>query len=118
MNVVPRLHTAVSLAAATALVMASPKDLTEGKLQALQVLSLAHAGQPIVFHTGQADADILSQDMQDLHTYGNVCQTKWLTIHNTDTDGTTPFDANALAKAAGATAVPCCLACLLHAAAR
>jgi hypothetical protein len=79
-----------------------PTDLKAGKLQALQVLSLA-SGQPIVFHAGQADADILSQDVQDLHTYGNVFQTTWVTIHNTDTDGTAPFDANALAKAAGAT---------------
>ena len=79
-----------------------PTDLKAGKLQALQVLSLA-SGQPIVFHAGQADADILSQDVQDLHTYGNVFQTTWVTIHNTDTDGTAPFNANALAKAAGAT---------------
>ncbi len=79
-----------------------PTDLKAGTLQALQVLSLA-SGQPIVFHAGQADADILSQDVRDLHTYGNVFQTKWVTIHDTDTDGPAPFDANALAKAAGAT---------------
>ena len=79
-----------------------PTNLKAGTLQALQVLSLA-SGQPIVFHAGQADADILSQDVRDLHTYGNVFQTTWVTIHHTDTDGTAPFDANALAKAAGAT---------------
>src|SRR5712691_5883881 len=59
-----------------------PTDLKAGTLQALQVLSLA-SGQLIVFHAGQADADILSQDVRDLHTYGNVFQTKWVTLHDT-----------------------------------
>lgn len=79
-------------------------DLTQGgKLQALQVMSLATPGQPIVFHAGQADADILSQDMKDLHTYGKVFDTHWITLHDTAVDGNTPFDANALAKAKQAT---------------
>jgi hypothetical protein len=74
-------------------------DLTHGgKLQALQVISLDNPGQPIIFHPGQADADILSQDMKDLHTYGMVFKTHWVTIHDTDTDGFTPYSANALAK--------------------
>jgi hypothetical protein len=73
-----------------------------GKLQVLQVKSKAHDGA-IVFHAGAADSDILSQDMKDLHTYGNNFNTQWITIHNTDTDGKTPFSANALAKAAGGT---------------
>ena len=74
-------------------------DLTQGgKLQALQVMSLANPGKPIVFHAGQADADILSQDMKDLHTYGKVFDTLWVTIHDTDVDGSTAYDANALAK--------------------
>jgi len=76
--------------------------LAGGKLQVLQVKSKAHDGA-IVFHAGAADSDILSQDMKDLHTYGNVFDTQWITIHNTDTDGKTPFSANALAKAAGGT---------------
>jgi hypothetical protein len=79
-------------------------DLTQGgKLQALQVMSLAHSGQPIVFHAGQADADILSQDTKDLHTYGKIFNTLWVTIHDTDVDGSVPFNANALAKAKLAT---------------
>lgn len=79
-------------------------DLTKGgKLQALQVMSLANPGQPVEFHAGQADADILSQDMKDLHAYGKVFDTNWVTIHDTDVDGNTPFDANALAKAKRAT---------------
>jgi Alkaline phosphatase PhoX len=83
-----------------------PKDVHDlkqgGRLQVLQVASLAHAG-PIVFHAGQADADILSQDVADLHTYGKTFETTWLTIHDTATDGTAPFDANALAKTSGGT---------------
>ncbi|MBK7642722.1 MAG: phosphatase [Planctomycetes bacterium] len=79
-------------------------DLTAGGvLQALQVESIANPGQPIVFHAGQADADILSQDIADMHTYGLVFVTHWVTIHDTAVDGTAPFSANALAKAASAT---------------
>jgi hypothetical protein len=77
-------------------------DLTSGKLQVLQVTSL-RSGQPIVFHPGQADADILSDDVKDLHTYGKVFHTRWITIHDTAADGTSPFGANALAKAQGGT---------------
>jgi secreted PhoX family phosphatase len=79
-------------------------DLTAGgKLQALQVISIANPGQPIVFHPGQADADVTSQDVRDLHTYGKSFKTRFVTIHDTATDGTAVFDANALAKAAGGT---------------
>ena len=78
-------------------------DLTAGgKLQVLQADSLAHAG-PIVFHAGQADADILSQDVADEHTYGKTFTTHWITIHDTAVSGTTAFNANTLAKAAGGT---------------
>ena len=70
-------------------------DLTRGKLQVLQVISLA-TGQAISFHG--ADTDTLSADVGDLHTYGKVFDTRWITIHDTDVDGTTPFSANALAK--------------------
>jgi hypothetical protein len=79
-------------------------DLTAGGvLQALQVQSRANPGQPIVFHAGQADADILSQDVKDLHTYGFTFFTDWVTVHDTAVNGFTPFDANALAKTALAT---------------
>ncbi len=56
-----------------------------------------------MFHPGTADADILSQDVKDLHTYGKVFLTNWITIHDTTVDGSAPFDANALAKAKRAT---------------
>ncbi len=81
----------------------NPRDLKlGGKLQALQVSSKAHAG-PIVFNAADVDGDISSQDQKDLHTYGNVFQTHWITVHDTDTDGVAPFNANAAAKAAKAT---------------
>ncbi|HET7431208.1 MAG TPA: hypothetical protein VFJ89_06860 [Nocardioides sp.] len=83
------------------LVPTDPRDLTRGgRLQALQVID---GGSPIVFHDGQADADILGQGMADLHTYGRTMSTRWVTVHDTATDGFAPYDANALAKAASAT---------------
>jgi uncharacterized protein DUF839 len=74
-------------------------DLEQGgRLQALQVLSRL-SGQPIVFQTASA----LTQDIQDLHTYGLVFDTRWVTVHDTATDGFAPFNANALARTAAAT---------------
>lgn len=69
-----------------------------GKLQALQLTKLDHSG-PIIFNPSNA----LTQDEKDLHTYGNVFDTRWVTVHDTDVDGRTVFNANALAKAQGAT---------------
>jgi hypothetical protein len=78
-------------------------DLTKGGvLQALQVIGTD--GQPIVFHPGAVDADILSQSMKDLHTYGQSFRTRWVTVHDTSTPGgMNAFDANLAAKAALAT---------------
>ncbi|MEO8053104.1 MAG: phosphatase, partial [Acidobacteriota bacterium] len=74
-----------------------------GKLQALQVKSLAHSG-PISFNFfASADAAILSQDVKDMHTYGLNFDTAWVTVHDTAVNGTAPFNANALAKAKDAT---------------
>jgi Alkaline phosphatase PhoX len=81
---------------------ADTSDLKKGgRLQALQVIG--RSGNPIVFHANNVDGDILSPDVRDLHTYHLVFRTKWVTIHDTSKDGFTPFGANALAKAAGAT---------------
>jgi hypothetical protein len=83
---------------------ASKGNLTQGRLQALQV-SVGRA--PIVFHdravdpTGARD-DALGEPIRRLHS-GETLQAKWVTIHDTASDGTTSFDANALAKRAGAT---------------
>ncbi|HET7526602.1 MAG TPA: hypothetical protein VFK10_11725 [Burkholderiaceae bacterium] len=80
----------------------TPKNVHDlrqgGRLQALQVLSRA-SGQPIAFQTASA----LTQDIKDLHTYGFIFQTRCVTLHDTDTDGFAPFNANALAKAQLAT---------------
>lgn len=81
----------------------NPADLKAGgKLQALQAMSLRHPG-PIVFNPGSVDGDILSDDMLDLHTYGKMFDTLWVVIHDTDVQGFAAFDANKLAKDAGAT---------------
>jgi hypothetical protein len=84
----------------------NPTDLTKGKLQALQVFSNT-TRQPITFQPIDAahpQGNAFSPDQQALHTYGNTFDTKWVTVHDTATDPSgTAFDANALAKAAGAT---------------
>ena len=68
-------------------------DLANGKLQVLQVLNAAH--QPITF---ESEAALNNPDQVALHTYRNTFQTRWVTIHDTAVDGTTPFNANTLAK--------------------
>ncbi len=75
----------------------SPADLTQGKLQALQVTI---DGEPVVFHP---EGDTLSETQLQLHTQGATYPVKWVTVHDTAVNGTEAFDANAAAKAAGAT---------------
>jgi hypothetical protein len=83
----------------------SPGDLTQGKLQVLQV---SVDGHPLTFtctptstscpaNAAQASADTFSNDQLRLHS-GDSFPARWLTIHDTATDGTAPFDANAAAK--------------------
>jgi hypothetical protein len=79
-----------------------PGDLTHGRLQALQVSS-NKTHRPIFFHPYAADADITSRERRALHTYGRTFATRWVTVHDTATDGDVPFDANAAAKDAKAT---------------
>ena len=79
----------------------TPGDLTHGVLQALQVTV---DGTPVTFHTGSATAirnDALGSQIQRLHS-GGVFAAQWINIHDTAVS-TAPFDANAAAKAAGAT---------------
>jgi hypothetical protein len=81
----------------------SPDDLTQGKLQALQV---SINGNPLVFVPVDAqhpNGDTRSDNQLLLHTVGASWPVEWVTIHDTEIDGTDPFDANALAKAVGAT---------------
>jgi hypothetical protein len=75
-----------------------PGDLMHGKLQVLQVLN--SAGAPI---TRASQTPLNSADQVALHTYGSTFDTRWITIHNTATDGTAPFSANALATGANGT---------------
>jgi Bacterial protein of unknown function (DUF839) len=82
-----------------------PKDKADlsagGKLEVLQVLDAY--GNPIVFHDGKANDDILSPLQKSLFGYGIELTTRWITIHDSATDGATAFDANALAKAGNGT---------------
>lgn len=82
-------------------VPAKPGDLSNGKLQVLQVLD--QAGAPITFHADNKDLDIKNDGIKAEYTYGVTLTTKWVTIHDTGSDGNKPFDANALAKAKGGT---------------
>lgn len=84
-----------------------PGDLSTGKLQALQVTI---AGSPFSFHgsggcpeTGETSVtDTFGSDMLALHS-GSSFPTSWVTLHDTSVDGTTAFDAIALAKSKCAT---------------
>ena len=77
-------------------------DLTKGgKLQALQISTADE--KPIVFTKDNLDGDILSDGMKQHYSYGTSLKTKWVLVHDTAKDGTTPFKANDLAKAALAT---------------
>jgi len=80
-----------------------PSDLTRGKLQALQVVI---NDNPVVFvpvDAGHPDGDTRSNNQLLLHTIGASWPVRWVTVHDTEISGTAPFDANALAKARGAT---------------
>lgn len=77
------------------------KDLSQGgKLQALQV---SINGNPLIFHGDDAVGDVFSINQVLLHTPGSSYPVQWVTVHDTATDGTDSFDANAAAKTALAT---------------
>ncbi|HET6266243.1 MAG TPA: alkaline phosphatase PhoX, partial [Acidobacteriota bacterium] len=82
----------------------NPANLSAGgKMQALQV---SIDGKPVKFVAVDAahpTGDVFSTNQLKLHTPGTSYPCRWITIHNTDTDGTASFDANALAKSKGAT---------------
>jgi hypothetical protein len=69
-----------------------PGDLLHGKLQVLQVLN---AGHPVTF---ESQSPLNSPDQLALHTYGSSFATRWVTIHDTAVDGSTPFQALPLAR--------------------
>jgi hypothetical protein len=72
--------------------------LKGGRLEALQIMTAD--GQPIVYHDGKLDDDAMAPAMKELHSYGTALKTKWVVVHDTAKDGTAPFKANDLAKAA------------------
>jgi hypothetical protein len=78
----------------------NPGDLTAGKLQALRV---SINGTPIVFNANDPLGDVFSTAQLALHTPGTSYPVDWVTVHDTDGDGTASFNANAAAKNAGAT---------------
>ena len=80
-----------------------PSDLTHGKLQALQVSINGNALVFVPVDATHPNGDTRSNNQLLLHTLGASWPVQWVTVHDTEVDGTAPFDANALAKAAGAT---------------
>ena len=79
----------------------NPANLLDGgKLQALRVWVDT---KPLVFHSADPVGDVFSTAQLALHTPGTSYPVDWVTVHDTDVDGTASFDANAAAKAAGAT---------------
>ena len=76
----------------------APGDLHNGRLQALQVLN--KAGSPITF---ESQSPVNAPDQVLDHSYGNQLDTRWVTVHDTATDGNAPFNANTAAKAGHAT---------------
>lgn len=80
-----------------------------GVLQALQVRSRTTGGAPIVAADCPApasdaclEAAVTTADLKDLHTVGATFAASWVTVHDSAAS-TAAFDADALAKAAGAT---------------
>ena len=81
----------------------SANDLTHGKLQALQVSINGSAVVFVPVDDQHPDGDTRSENQLLLYTVGASWPVQWVTVHDTEIDGADPFDANALAKAAGAT---------------
>ena len=79
-------------------VPSAPGDLRSGKLQVLQVLN--NSGTPI---TQASQTAVNAPDQVLIHSYGHSLDTRWITIHDTATAGTAPFNANTLAKTANGT---------------
>jgi hypothetical protein len=85
-------------------VSGSRGELQHGRLQALQ---LSGDAGPITFHNAGTDPagaheDTFGEGIRKVHS-GDTLQAKWITIHDTEVDGTASFDANEAAKTKGAT---------------
>jgi hypothetical protein len=82
-----------------------PTDLSAGgRLDALQVTIDGHV---VTFNDpatgGNAQGDVFSPYQELLHRPGTTWPVSWVSVHDTAVDGFASFDANARAKAAGAT---------------
>ncbi|HKA20123.1 MAG TPA: alkaline phosphatase PhoX [Blastocatellia bacterium] len=71
-----------------------------GRLLAMQVQI---GRKPLTFHSNDAVGDVFADEQLKLYSPGTLWPFGWVTLHDTDVDGTAPFNANALAKAFGAT---------------
>lgn len=78
-----------------------PKNLSSGGI--LQALRVTIDGTHLTFNALDPSGDTFSQAQLALHTLGTSHDVDWVTVHDTDVDGTAPFGANAKAKTAGAT---------------
>ena len=78
-----------------------PTNISAGGV--LQALRVTINGTPLVFNAQDPVGDTFSQAQLDLHTPGTSYPVDWVTVHDTAVDGTASFNANAAAKAAGAT---------------
>jgi uncharacterized protein DUF839 len=82
----------------------NPSDLSAGgKLQALQVWIDGQTVRFVPVDLSHPFGDVFSENQLKLHTPGTSWPVRWVTVHDTSMDGTSDFDANAAAKAAGAT---------------
>src|SRR5262245_29988528 len=81
-----------------------PEDLfAGGKLQALQVLIDCEPLKFVPVDAAHPTGDVFSDAQLKLHTPGAEWPARWVTVHDTAVDGAVAFNANAAAKAAGAT---------------
>ena len=82
----------------------NPANLSAGGV--LQALQVRVDGAPVTFvpiDTTNPSGDVFSATQLKLHTVGQSWPTTWVKVHDTATDGFAEFNANALARAAGAT---------------
>lgn len=82
----------------------NPTDLGAGGV--LQALQVKIDGAPLTFVPIDAthpSGDAFSTAQLKLHTVGKNWPVSWVTVHDTSVNGFADFDANALARAAGAT---------------
>jgi len=79
-------------------------DLSQdGKLQALQVAIDGQAVKFVAVDTTHPFGDVFSTNQLKLHSLGTSWPVQWVTVHDTDVDGTAEFNANIAARNAGAT---------------